>query len=218
MPKKSIIMVEATGTASARPDVARVRLSTFAEDPAPEEALTSCSLLTERVLSALGDADVAPSDLATTSINLSQQHAKIGEEIVQHYRASAGLLATVRRPADAGRIVAAAVQAAGTGVGIDDVSFDIDDRGPVTSLARHDAVDRAMNAARELATSAGLLLGPLVKLAEGGGLQPRFGPGPLMMRRGHIAQTLSGPPLELGELSVAVTVAAVFEVAGIPSS
>ena len=125
---------------------------------------------------------------------------------------------TVRPPEGLGRVIATALDVAGTGIAVHNVSFDIDDRGPVTSLARHDAVDRAMNAARELADSAGLVLGPLVKLVEGGGLQLRFGPGPLMMRRGRIAQTLSAPPLELGELSVAVTVAVVFEVAGIPSS
>jgi hypothetical protein len=54
MSDQARIAVEATGIASALADVARVRLVVFAEDPVPCGAVASCSLLTERVLSALG--------------------------------------------------------------------------------------------------------------------------------------------------------------------
>ncbi len=211
MSERASIKVEATGVASAPPDVARIRLFTFAEDPAPGDALTDCSLLTERVLSALRQAGVAPSDLETTSIELSQQQRRDGQDFEQHYRASSNLVATVRPPEEAGRVVAAAVDAAGTGIGIHNVSFEIDDRGPLTSLARRDAVTGAMDAARELASAAGLVLGPLVELAEGGGQRP--GPSPRLFASAARAATLSPPPVQLGELSVAVTVSAVFEVA-----
>ncbi|MGA2529370.1 MAG: SIMPL domain-containing protein [Acidimicrobiales bacterium] len=213
MVKKATITVQATGSASAPPDNARIRLFVFAEDPAPGDALTSCSLLAERVLAGLRDDGVAPSDLETISIDLNEQHRRDGEASVSTYRASSSLLATVRPPKDAGRIIAAAVDAAGTGVGINNVSFDIDDRAPLLSAARRDAVVQAFSAAHELAETAGLVLGPLVDLAEGN--WPRQFGGDHFKR----ARPLSGaqivqsaPPLELGELSVAVTVTAVFEV------
>ena len=76
MDDQPTITVEANGTASAAPDVARVRLSTFAEDPAPGDALTSCSLLTARVLGALREAGVSDSDLQTTSIDLNQHRIR----------------------------------------------------------------------------------------------------------------------------------------------
>jgi uncharacterized protein YggE len=213
MGNPATITVEATGTASARPDIARIRLLTFAEDPAPGDALTSCSLLAERVLAALRTAGVASSDLETTSIDLNQHQRRDREDAVNMYRASSSLAATVRPPEDAGRIVAAAVEAAGTGVGINDVSFDVDDRGPVTSLARRDAVARAMSAAAELAGAAGLVLGPLLELVEGGGQRHRFGRAQIMAGPAAASgRPLSSPPVELGELSAAVTVTAVFEV------
>ena len=213
MSNQPIIRVEVTGTASAPPDVARIRFFTFAEDPAPGDALTSCSLLTDRVLAALRDAGVASSDLETTSIDLNQQRRRDGEETVENYRASSILVATVRPPRDAGRIIAAAVEAAGTGVGINNVSFDIDDRAPLTSLARRDAVARAVRAAHELAEATGLLIGPLVELVEGGGTQSHVRRVPMAAGLLPAAGPISRPPVELGELSVAVNVSAVFEVA-----
>jgi uncharacterized protein YggE len=190
MSNPATITVEATGIASAPPDIARVSLFTFAEDPAPGDALTSCSLLTERVLGALRDAGVAPSDLETTSIDLNVRHHREPEEAVPLYRSSR------------------------TGVGINDVAFDIDDRSPLTSLARRDAVANALTAARELADAAGVTLGRLVELGEGRGLRPPYLPSGLPMRAAAAGRTLGGgpPPVELGELSVTVTVSAVFEV------
>jgi len=205
------ITVEATGVASRPPDIARVNLFTFAEDPAPGDALTSCSHLTERVLAALRDAGVAPSDLETTSIDLNVHHKREPEDGVQLYRASSGLVATVRPPGEAGRVISVAVEAAGTGVGINGVSFDVDDKSPLVSLARRDAVANALSAARELANAAGVALGPLVELSEGRSPRP-FAPAGVPIRAA--ARALSGgpPPVEIGELSATVTVSAVFEV------
>ena len=212
------IRVEAIGTASAPPDIARVSLFTFAEDPAPGDALTSCSLLAERVLAALREAGVAPSDLETTSIELAQQYRRPNEEAVKDYRASSNLAVTVRPPSEVGRIIAAAVEAAGTGVGIHNVGFDVDDRAPLTSLARRDAVAKALTAAGELADAAGVELGRLVELVEGQGGRP---PGGRSIRMAAAARPLGlpmQPPVELGELSVSVCVWAVFEVARVGNS
>jgi hypothetical protein len=217
MSNPATITVEATATAAAPPDIARIRLFTFAEDPAPGDALTSCGLLTERVLAALRAAGVAPADLETTSIDLNEHQRRDGESTVHGYRASASLSARVRPPQEAGRIVAAAVDAAGTGVGINNVSFDIDDRAPLVSLARREAVGLAVGAAKELAEAANLVLGALVELVEGQRERPRFGLGHFKAAA-RMAQTVAAPPVELGELSVAVTVSAVFEVAPAASS
>ncbi len=208
MTDQPTITVEATGIASAPPDVARVRLFTFAEDPAPGDALTSCSLLTDRVLTALSDAGVAASDMQTTSIDLNLQHRHEPDETTQNFRASSSFVVTVRPPADAGRIVATAVEAAGSGVGINGVSFDIDDRTALTSLARRDAVAAAVRAATELAQAAEVLLGPLVGLVEGGGWRPLQPRGLARMA----AAAAPAPPVEIGELGVSVSVSAVFAV------
>jgi len=198
--------------------MARVSFFTYAEDPAPGDALTSCSLLSERVLTALREAGVAPSDLETTSIELTEQHRHREEETVPGYRASSNLAVTVRPPSDAGRIIAAAVGAAGTGVGIQNVSFDVDDRKPLTSLARRQAVFNAVSAARELADAAGVGLGRLVELVEGGGGRPPFGRPVRMAAAQAAGLPLQVPPVELGELRVSVSVSAVFEVAGATSA
>ncbi len=213
MTDQPTITVDATGTASAPPDVARVRLFTFAEDPAAGDALTSCSLLTDRVLTAIRDAGVAASDTQTTSIDLNFQHRRDADETVQSYRASSSFVVTVRPPEDAGRIVAAAVGAAGSGVGINGVSFDIDDRTALTSRARRDAVAGAVRAAAELADAAEVVLGPLVGLVEGGGWRPFQPRGAVRMA----AVAASAPPVEIGELGVSVSVSAVFEVVPRPS-
>lgn len=210
MTERATIAVAATGTAAAPPDNAKVHLLTFADDPAPSDALTSCSLLTERVLSALREAGLLPADLETTSISLNQRHVGGNEELVT-YRASSSLVVTVRPPEAAGRVIASAVDAAGTGIAVNNVKFDLDDRATLRSLAREDAVRRSMGAARELAEAAGVTLGALVELAEDVGARPN--PGELHFKRAARMVQLSSPPVELGDLSVAVTVTAVFEVA-----
>jgi uncharacterized protein YggE len=216
MSNPSTITVEATGTAMAPPDVARIRLSTFAEDPAPGEALTMCSLLSERVLAALREAGVLPDDLESTSIELNEHYRHDTEPPVRLYRASAGLSATVRPPKQAGRVMAAAVDAAGTGVAINNVSFDIDDRAPLFSLARRQAVELAIGAAAELAEAAGMVLGALVELVEADRGRPRPERG--QFKAARRAQAAGAPPVELGELSVAVSVAVSFEVAPVARS
>jgi uncharacterized protein len=211
MDDQPTITVDANGTASAAPDVARVRLSTFAEDPSPGDALTSCSLLTARVLGALREAGVHDSDLQTTSIDLN--HHRMREEDAATYRATSGLTATIRPPGDAGRVVAAAVDAAGTGVQINGVGFDIDDPSPLRSAARRDAVAQAVGAARELAEASGLVLGRLVELVEGAGRRP-----PRWVAAARPMSAGGAPPVEPGELSVTVGVTAVFEVAPPPTA
>lgn len=209
MSERATITVAASGTASAPPDNTRIRLVSFADDPAPGDALTSCSLLTERVLSALREAGIAPADLETTSIDLNQRHVGGQEEMVT-YRASNSLVVTVRPPEAAGRVIASAVDAAGTGIVVNNVNFDIEDRASLASLARREAVARAFGAARELAEAAGVALGPLVELAEVLGQWPPSRSQHL--RRAAAMVPLSSPPVELGDLSVVVTVTAVFEV------
>jgi uncharacterized protein YggE len=78
-------------------------------------------------------------------------------------------------------------------------------------LARRDAVAEAMTAARELAEAAGVALGPLVELSEGRPLNP-FGPPGRPFRAAARRSSGGPPPVEIGELSVTVTVSAVFEV------
>lgn len=213
MSEPPTIRVEATGTASARPDLVRVTLFTFAEDFEPAVALTAASRLCEVVLSALRGAGVADTDLVTTAIDLGEQHRPREGESGRAYRASTTIVVTVREPEAVGRTVAAAVGAAGTGVGVANVAFDVDDRAPLVSLARRRAVADALAAAGELADAAGLRLGRVLQLAEGGsGVRPLYG-RPVRMA---LARTASGgptpPPVELGELSVSVGVTAEFEV------
>jgi len=124
---------------------------------------------------------------------------------------------TVRRPEDLGRVIAAAVDAAGTGVGINNVRFDLDDRAPPLSRARREAVAGALRAAHELAEAAGLVLGPLVELVEGGGGRRPPPGGPVLLRAAAGRPMPVPPPVELVELSVAVTVSAVFEVSPAPT-
>lgn len=200
------ITVEATGLASAPPDVARVNLVTFTTDPSPADALTGCTLLTERVLAAVRAAGVAEGDIETTAISLNQWWQEPKDRSGPAYRAESQLLVTVRPPGEAGRVVAAAVEAAGDGVGVNGVNFDLDDRLPLVARARRVAVERALEAAAELADAAGLSLGRLVELSEGG--------PPLAHRAGRfLAVAASAPPIQPGDRTVSVVVTAVFEAA-----
>jgi uncharacterized protein YggE len=198
----SRIAVQATGRVRVRPDLARVHVTCLVKRPAAALAFDDCSEATRSVLAALGAAQIADGDLATSGIDLSRQHDD------GSYVATNSLVVVVRPPERVGAVLRAAVEAGGDAVSIGRLDFDIADRHDAESDARTHAVQQARRKAEQLATAARVALGPLLLLSEGG-MQSE------PSRRVRAAAAFSGgPPVEVGEHTIAVTVTAEFEIAG----
>ncbi|MEM6439680.1 MAG: SIMPL domain-containing protein, partial [Pseudomonadota bacterium] len=90
------------------------------------------------------------------------------------WRAGSGVAATLRDPALFGAVAQAATEAGATGIG--GIGFEISDAEARLEEARADAVRHAMARAEAMAEAAGLRLGAVLEIVDGGGLspQPRF--------------------------------------------
>ncbi|MEO1733453.1 MAG: SIMPL domain-containing protein, partial [Pseudomonadota bacterium] len=85
------------------------------------------------------------------------------------------------------------------------LSFGMADPGPHVDAARSDAVADAMRKAQLMAAAAGLRLGPVLSISEGGSGQPR----PMMMEMAA-ARASDAMPVAPGEVSLSATVSMVF--------
>jgi uncharacterized protein YggE len=87
------------------------------------------------------------------------------------------------------------------------LAFARDDVAPEQARALADAVRSARTKAEEMARAAGVRLGDLLELSEGG----RAAPGPIPLRRMAAAEA-SGPAIESGQIEVTAEVDAVYAI------
>lgn len=197
------ISVQGTGHVALRPDLARLRLSCLGEHARAAAAFDACSSETAAVIAALAEASISSSDLSTSGIVLSRRHDS------DRYFALNSLVVTVRPPERAGEVLAVAVDAGGDALTIDNVAFDVADDAEARSQARQEAVEDARRTAEELAAAAGVRLGRLISLEEGGGQRVTGQPRPAR----RISARAAAAPVEVGEQQVIVSVNASYEIA-----
>lgn len=165
-----VITAAGTGSVTLTPDRATFSFGTVSQARSASAALAATSQSVGRVIDALRKAGVSRNDIQTSEVSLSPRSNDSGEAIVG-YTASNTVTVTVRRLANAGEIVDAAVTAGANQM-----------YGPSLLAADQDAAYRnALNAAvaearakaETLASSAGLTLGRVTSLAESGAAPPR---------------------------------------------
>lgn len=205
------IEVEAEGRAAAAPDMATITLGVAAEAESAEAAVAEMSRTAQAVIDRLAEEGIAARDLQTSALSLSPRwRGDYGSrdeprEIVG-YVAETTVTARVRALDSLGAVLDAAVR---SGANIfRGLSFGLSEPQPVQDAARRAAVAEAQRRAGLLADAAGVSLGPLVRIEDTGGGQPR----PMM--RAEMAMSDAGAvPVAEGDLDVAVRVRMVWEVA-----
>ncbi len=201
------IVVNATGSVDATPDMATVTLGVSRDARTASQAMSEVSEATAVVLESIRVAGVEGGDVQTSSLNLNPvwDHSNERPPQVRGYVASTTLNVRVRALDDLGALLD---QLIGDGANtLNGLTFGIADTGPLESEARADAVRRARNKAETLASAAGLSLGPVQRILEGGGVSA---PAPMM--RGAMMEAAS-VPVASGELEVRVSVTVEYAIA-----
>jgi uncharacterized protein YggE len=168
VPSTQTITVTGNGTATAAPDRASFQFGVVTKAATASAALARNSTGAAAVIAALKAAGVSPADLQTAGVWLSPQTSEDGTQIVG-YTASNSVNATVPL-GKAGATVDAAV-----GAGADSVSgpsLDTSDRDSLYRSALRQAFAAAKAKAAVLADAAGLQLGAVQTMSEGGGVVP----------------------------------------------
>lgn len=205
-PASRQITVSAVGTSAAAPDMALVRLGVTHEARTAAEAMRGVSDATETVLQNITDAGIAERDVQTSSLNLNPvwDRGNVSPPKIRGYVASTQLAVRVRALDGLGELLDSVIRdGANT---LNSLTFQIADPAPLEEAARAEAVTLARQKADTLATAAGVSVGPVQSIREGGG-----GSVPQSMMRGAMMEAAS-VPIATGELDIRVAVTVVFAI------
>lgn len=197
-----VIVVNGNGRVNVAPDIGVLMLGVEAQAPTLEEATADAARRMTAVVERVKALGVAAADLATVAYTVDPRMtppdpARRDPPRIVGYHVTNLVQVTVRRLGDTGRILDAAVAAGANAVR--GIRFTLADPSGAEAEARTRAVADALARARGLAAAAGVTLGPVVAIREGGASPP------VPMMRTMVLRTES-TPIEPGQLDVVVTV------------
>lgn len=201
------ISVTGEGRVEAVPDMATLSLGVSKAAPEAGAAMAAAAKAANAIMERLAAMDIPARDIRTSRVALSPVWSDRDDgrpRRITGYRADYGVTVRIRDLDKVGPVIDATVQAGGNDFG--GLSFSVQDDGPLRDAARQQAVADATARAELLAQAAGVTLGPVVTISEGGGATPR----PYEMRAAAaMADTI---PVAPGEISVTARVDMVFEI------
>jgi uncharacterized protein len=197
------ITVNGVGTVESVPDEAQMSFGVQTDAPTSREALARNSAQMEGVLAALKAAGIADQDIQTQDVSVWPKYDTMGED-AGGYTARNSVTVTIHELAKAGAVTEAATRA-----GANEVS------GPMLSSSRREkleaqaleaAVDNARKKGEVLAKAAGVGLGRVTAMVEGGGT-----PGPVLLEAAR-ASADKAVPIQSGQEEVQATVTITFSI------
>lgn len=203
------LSVTGSGTAAGTPDMATVSVGTVTEAATAGEALSENSTQVQAVIDAVKQAGVEARDIQTSGFSVSPRYTQPGNNSneapkIDGYRVSNGVTVRVRKLDTLGDLLDTLVKA-----GANDVSgiqFAISDTDKLEDTARTAAVADAKHKAELYAEAAGVKLGRVLTIAEGGSQDPR--PMPMMRMEASAVSV----PVQAGEQTLSAQVRMVYEI------
>ncbi|MGC3936484.1 SIMPL domain-containing protein [Roseobacter sp. EG26] len=204
-----IISTTGQGNVETAPDMATLSLGVTHEAAEAAAAMAATSQGVSDVLSRLEQAGVAPRDMQTDNVSLQPIWSGRGSNNntppkITGFVASNSLTVRVRDLAALGGLLDLVVRdGANTFNGL---SFGLQEPKPAADEARAEAVRDAIDRAQQLASAAGVALGPIQSISESGGFAR-----PQMLEMAAARQM--DAPIAAGELTIRAQVNIVFAIA-----
>src|SRR6266545_4449985 len=158
------VTVVGSGQVGTAPDVLRMTLSVGHDAADVAAAVAQVAQRTDAVIAALRAQGVEASAIATSSVNVHPQYKEMMSPAGFH--ASHSLTVTTKDLTGFGRLLNAAVDAAGNSLGLDFLQFDVENKEPLLTQAREPAFRQAREKPAELAALAGYSLGSVSSISE----------------------------------------------------
>lgn len=203
------ITVTGEGRVLVAPDMATVFVGVSRQARRAEDALRDASEGAAAVLAQLQAEGIVERDVQTRNVGLNPLYARNNDGSaprVTGYVASNDLVVRVRDFDSLGAVLDAIV--ADGANAMNGLSFDVAERGDLEQTARAEAVAEARATAQVLAEAAGVNLGQVLSISEGGS-----GPTPFAADRGMMMEARSAVPIAGGEIDISVSVTMVFAIA-----
>jgi hypothetical protein len=208
-PKPRILSVTGEGTASAAPEVARVRVGVVTESKTAREASEENARKMTRVVDALRKAGVPEDKIQTVQLTIDPAYDYgDGRQVLRGFQARNVVEAKTRDLARLGDVLDAIIQVGGNTV--EGILFELEDPGAAQARAMADAVDDARQKAEVLAKAARVELGEVQEISAGYG-----GPIPLPSPRVAVMEArteAAPPPVSPGELTITSSVQVVYRI------
>jgi len=201
--------LQAGGEVKAAPDRASITVGVQTQAKTAAEALRLNREKMAATIATLKGSGIEAKDIQTSALNLNGQYSYEPNQPpkLAGYQAVNQVTVVVRDLSHLGQTLDAV---SGSGANqISGINFGLADPKALEDEARRQAVKTLTTRAELYAQAAGMKLGRIVNLSEGGGYQPA------PMRRAEFAdvrlKAAANTPVEPGELTVRIDVSAVFE-------
>lgn len=200
------ITVTGEGHVEARPDMATVTLGVVTQGGTAAEAMAGNSIKLAAVLEQLRGSGIEERDIQTSGLSLNANWTQTEADPtpkIAGYQASNMLTVRVRALDTLGTVLDKTISdGANTFNGL---TFGLSDPEPSMNEARKRAVADAIARAKLLTTAAGVTLGPVLSITEGGGYGA---PVPMYKMQADAAAAV---PVAAGEVSSTASVTMVFK-------
>ena len=201
------LTVVGTATVAQSPDVARISLGVSTQDETAAAALSQNSTAMQAVLDRLKAAGLAEADIQTSGLTVGPTWVYPQDGAapkVTGYSANNSVTARVSDLDNLGKVLDAVVKDGANQ--LNGISFDLQNPKPVMDEARKAAIADARAKAALMAEAAGVKLGKVLHIQEGGNFAPR----PEM--RMAMPASDAGVPVAQGEVSLEATVTIIYEI------
>jgi len=200
------ITAQGHGEVKVKPDLALLTLTVTTQSQNQAEAVQQNAQRTTSLLAALRGAKVTDKDIQTLSYTVQPQYDyKPSPPVLTGYQVQNSVQATVRDLTKVGYVIDKATAGGASEVG--GVSFDLSDRAASQSAALRLAVGSAKLKAGVMADAAGVNLGRLLTLTEGGNAPVVVRP---VMAMRAMADTASTPQTPIADQQITVSADAVL--------
>ncbi|WP_282157636.1 SIMPL domain-containing protein [Shimia thalassica] len=202
------IVVSGHGAVDVTPDMAVLTLGVSHEAKDAGEAVSETSAKAGEILSRLDALGIEKRDVQTSNLTLHPVHKRYdsgNDAKIDAFRATNTVTVRVRDVSKLGTVLARVVQDGANQ--FNGLHFALQSPRPYEDDARRTAVADARAKAELYAAAAGVTLGDVLEISEGGGQGPRPMP---MMREAMMAD--ASVPVAAGELTVRAQVTMVFSV------
>jgi uncharacterized protein len=201
------ITVTGEGMSEVTPDLATLSIGVTTTGATAAEALAANSASLAAVLEKLKAAGIEDRDIQTSNLSVNPNWTGYDSSIsgpkIADYTAMNFVTIKIRKLDGLGAVLDAAVSDGANTV--NGLTFGMRDPRPAMDAAREAAVADAAAKAALLAKAAGLELGPIQLISEGGGMG---GPAPMFK---DVEASAAPVPVEAGALSMAASVTVVWE-------
>ena len=208
--RPATISLTGQGQVSVTPDIATIYVGVDTQEETASAALAGNSRQAADVIAALKEAGVEGRDIQTTNFSVSpvynnRKTLSSGAPAVDGYRVTNQVVATIRNLDGLGGLLDKVVSVGANRIG--GISFGVDDDAEALDKARALAVEDARHRAGVYAAAAGVSLGDILAISEGGG-HPR----PQDFAMAARAEMSMAAPVERGQASISAQVSITWEI------